>query len=154
MIGGAGQTSTFDAVRRAGPGDAAAPTSPLVRQALADVYTRERILKFLGMRMQTAIMHKRGTPPDPSVLKNFFTQSLSKRVELAVDLEGAGGMLADKRRHPGRLLAEAVHGAVLVPHRRRHQRGAPQHDRRAGPRPPAPSPAPTRTSPGASPPQS
>jgi alkylation response protein AidB-like acyl-CoA dehydrogenase len=68
---------------------------PIVRQALADVYTRERILKFLGMRMQTAIMHKRGTPPDPSVLKNFFTQSLSKRVELAVDLEGAGGMLAD-----------------------------------------------------------
>ena len=69
---------------------------PMVRQALADVYTRERILKFLGMRMQTAIMHKRGTPPDPSVLKNFFTQSLSKRVELAVELEGAGGMLADK----------------------------------------------------------
>jgi alkylation response protein AidB-like acyl-CoA dehydrogenase len=95
MIGGAGQTSTFDAVvalaRECGRTD-----EPLVRQRLADVYTRERILKFLGMRMQTAIMHKRGTPPDPSVLKNFFTQSLSKRVELAVELEGAGGMLADK----------------------------------------------------------
>jgi alkylation response protein AidB-like acyl-CoA dehydrogenase len=94
MIGGAGQTSTFDAIvalaREVGRTD-----EPLVRQALADVYTRERILKFLGMRMQTAIMHKRGTPPDPSVLKNFFTQSLSKRVELAVDLEGAGGMLAE-----------------------------------------------------------
>jgi len=94
MIGGAGQTSTFDAIvalaREMGRTD-----EPLVRQALADVYSRERILKFLGMRMQTAIMHKRGTPPDPSVLKNFFTQSLSKRVELAVDLEGAGGMLAD-----------------------------------------------------------
>jgi len=67
---------------------------PIVRQALADVYTRERILKFLGMRTQTVIMHKRGTPPDPSVIKNFFTQSLSKRVELAVELEGAAGMLA------------------------------------------------------------
>ena len=94
MISGAGQTSTFDAVlelaRACGRTD-----DPIVRQQLAEVFTRERILTFLQWRMQTAIMHKRGTPPDPSVLKNFFTQSLSKRVELAVNLEGAGGMLAD-----------------------------------------------------------
>lgn len=93
MIGGAGQTSTFDAVlalaRACGRTD-----EPLVRQRLADVYARERILKFLGMRMQTAVMHKRGTPPDPSVLKCFFAESLSRRVELAVELEGAAGMLA------------------------------------------------------------
>ncbi len=94
MIGGAGQTSTFDAIVSLAR-ELDRTDEPMVRQALADVYTRERILKFLGMRMQTAIMHKRGTPPDPSVLKNFFTQSLSKRVELAVALEGAGGMLAD-----------------------------------------------------------
>lgn len=93
MIGGAGQTSTFEAVlslaRACGRTD-----DPLIRQRLADVYTSERILKFLGQRTQTAIMHKRGTPPDPSVIKNFFTAALSKRVELAVELEGAGGMLA------------------------------------------------------------
>jgi alkylation response protein AidB-like acyl-CoA dehydrogenase len=93
MIGGAGQTTTFQAVlelaRACGrTGD------PIVRQGLADVYTRERILKFHQMRMQTAIMHRRGSPPDPSVLKNFFTQSLSKRVDLAIALEGAHGMLA------------------------------------------------------------
>ena len=117
------------------PGRSGATDDPIVRQRLADVYTRERILKFLGMRMQTAIMHKRGTPPDPSVLKNFFTPSLSKRVELAVELEGAGGMLADADAPAGRLLADAGDGPVLVPHRRRHQRGAPQHDRRAGARP-------------------
>ncbi|MBI2705992.1 MAG: acyl-CoA dehydrogenase family protein [Actinobacteria bacterium] len=95
MIGGAGQSSTFDAVlalaRECGrTGD------PEIRLALADVYLRERILKFHQYRMQTAIMHKRGTPPDPSVLKNFFTQSLSKRVELAIALQGAAGMLAGK----------------------------------------------------------
>ena len=44
--------------------------------------------------MQTAIMHRRGTPPDPSVLKNAFTRALRRRVELAVAIEGAGGMLA------------------------------------------------------------
>ncbi len=95
MISGAGQTSNFHAVlelaRQCGRTD-----DPVIRQGLADVYTRERILKFFAMRMQTAMMHKRGTPPDPSVLKNFFTQSLSKRVELAVELEGAAGMLAGR----------------------------------------------------------
>jgi alkylation response protein AidB-like acyl-CoA dehydrogenase len=93
MIGGAGQTSTFVALlalaRECGrTGD------PLVRQALADVYARERILKFHGMRMQTAVIHKKGIPPDPSVMKNFFAQSLSQRVELALTIEGADGMLA------------------------------------------------------------
>lgn len=93
MIGGAGLASGFSALlalaHQCGRTD-----EPLVRQALADVYLRERILKFLGLRTQTVIMHKRGVPPDPSVIKNFFTQSLSRRVELAVNLEGAAGMLA------------------------------------------------------------
>ena len=93
MIGGAGQTSTFDAVlglaRSLGRTD-----DPVVRQGLAEVYTYERLLKFLSWRMQTAIMHKRGTPPDPSVLKNLFTAALSRRTELAVALEGPAGMLA------------------------------------------------------------
>jgi alkylation response protein AidB-like acyl-CoA dehydrogenase len=93
MISGAGLTSGFDAVVALAR-QCARTEDPLVRQGLADVYIRERILKFHAMRMQTAIMHRRGTPPDPSVMKNFFTQSLAKRVELAVGLEGAGGMLA------------------------------------------------------------
>jgi len=95
MIGGAGQSSTFDAVLALARG-CGRTEDPFIRQQLADVYTRERILKFLSLRMQTAIMHKRGTPPDPSVLKNFFTQSLARRVELAVQIEGAAGMLAGK----------------------------------------------------------
>lgn len=93
MIGGAGLTSGFSALLALAQ-QCGRTGEPLVRQALADVYSRERILKFLGMRTQTVIMHKRGSAPDPSVIKNFFTQSLSKRVELAVDLEGAAGMLA------------------------------------------------------------
>jgi alkylation response protein AidB-like acyl-CoA dehydrogenase len=93
MIGGGGQASTFDAVvalaRAEGrTGDVA------VRQRLARVYTHKRLLKFLSWRMQTAMLHGRGAPPDPSVLKNLFTRALSERVELAVDLEGAAGMLA------------------------------------------------------------
>jgi alkylation response protein AidB-like acyl-CoA dehydrogenase len=41
---------------------------PVVRQGLADVYSRERMLQWLGLRMQTFVMHRRGTPPDPSVM--------------------------------------------------------------------------------------
>ncbi len=93
MIGGSGQTSNFQAVLALAR-ECGRTTDPLVRQRLADVYARERILKFHQMRMQTAIMHRRGNPPDPSVLKNFFTASLARRVDLAVELLGAGGMLA------------------------------------------------------------
>jgi len=93
MIGGAGQTSTFEAVLELARSQGRT-TEPVIRQQLAEVYTRQRILTFLQWRMQTAIMHKRGTPPDPSVLKNAFTGALSQRVELAVELEGAAGMLS------------------------------------------------------------
>jgi alkylation response protein AidB-like acyl-CoA dehydrogenase len=95
MIGGAGQTSTYEAVIELARA-CHRTQEPVIRQRLADVYTRERILSFLQWRMQTAIMHKRGVPPDPSVLKNAFTTALSRRVELAVELEGAAGMLADE----------------------------------------------------------
>jgi len=93
MISGGSQSTTFESVVTLAR-ECGRTNDPLVRQRLADVYSRERIIKFLGMRAQTAVMNKRGAPPDPSVMKNFFTQSLSRRVELAVDLEGASGMLA------------------------------------------------------------
>ncbi len=92
MISGSGQSGSFQAVleiaRACGATD-----DPLIRRRLADVYLRERILKFMGMRMQTAILHRNIRPPDPSVLKNFFAESWARRANLAVDLQGATGML-------------------------------------------------------------
>lgn len=109
MIGGAGQTSTFAAVlalaRACGRTD-----DRLVRQALADVHVRERILRFHQMRMQTVVMQGKGIPVDPSVLKNFFTAALSRRVELAVGLEGAAGMLADDDAPQGGFWQKQVMG--------------------------------------------
>jgi len=94
MIGGAGASSGFAGIvalaQKLGVTD-----DPVIRQRLADVWMRERILKFLGWRMQTAILHRSIRPPDPSVLKNFFVDALSRRVELAVDLQGATGMLLE-----------------------------------------------------------
>jgi acyl-CoA dehydrogenase len=67
----------------------------VVRQGLADVYTREQIMRYLQYRMQTAITRRNTVPPDPSILKNFYTQSLARKVDLALEIEGPGGMLWD-----------------------------------------------------------
>ncbi|MCB1257085.1 MAG: acyl-CoA dehydrogenase family protein [Microthrixaceae bacterium] len=94
MISGAGQASGYAAVlstaRRVGRIE-----DPIVRDALARVYSNELILKWMGWRTQTAVMTGRlELALHGSLLKNFFTRSLSHRVGLAVDLEGAEGMLS------------------------------------------------------------
>ena len=93
MISGAGQATTFAAVlstaRRCGrDGD------PLVRQELARVWSDEHILKWMGWRTQTAVMTgRRELALHGSLLKNFFTRALKRRVELGLSVEGAEGML-------------------------------------------------------------
>jgi acyl-CoA dehydrogenase len=93
MISGAGQATTFHAVaataRRVGR-----TGEPLVRQELARVWTHEQLLRYLQLRMQTAVMTgRRELAVHGSLLKNLFTRALSHRVDLAVDLQGAEGML-------------------------------------------------------------
>ena len=89
MISGAGQATNFGAVlstcrRLDRTGD------PLVRQELAKVFTDEQIMKWMSMRTQTAVMTgRKELALHGSLLKNFFT----RRVNLAVDVEGAEGML-------------------------------------------------------------
>jgi acyl-CoA dehydrogenase len=93
MISGAGQATNFGAVlstcRRVDrTGD------PLVRQELAKIFTDEQIMKWMSMRSQTAVMTgRRELALHGSLLKNFFTRALTRRVNLAVDVEGAEGML-------------------------------------------------------------
>jgi acyl-CoA dehydrogenase len=93
MIGGAGQATTWVNViataRRTGrSGD------PVARQELAKVWANEQILRYLQMRMQTAVMTGRmELAVHGSLLKNAFTRALAHRVTLALDLEGAEGTL-------------------------------------------------------------
>jgi alkylation response protein AidB-like acyl-CoA dehydrogenase len=93
MIGGAGQATTFASVlstaRRCGRTD-----DPIVRGELARVWSNEQILRYLQMRMQTAVMTgRRDVAVHGSLLKNFFTRALSHRVTLGLDVEGAEGLL-------------------------------------------------------------
>ena len=92
MIGSGRGAASFDALRTLA-GEVGRTDDPIIRQRLADVYARERMQDFLGMRMQTFVMHGRGTPPDPSVLKNFNTASNAIKADLGLDLQLAGGML-------------------------------------------------------------
>ncbi|HTN99470.1 MAG TPA: acyl-CoA dehydrogenase family protein [Microthrixaceae bacterium] len=101
MISGAGQATTYAAVlstarRKGRTGD------PIVRQDLATVWSNEQILKWMGWRTQTAVMTGRlELALHGSLLKNFFTRSLSHRVNLALDLEGAEGMLQHEAEGDG-----------------------------------------------------
>jgi acyl-CoA dehydrogenase len=101
MISGAGQASTFVAVR--GTAERLGRTDePLVRQELAKVWSNEQLLRFLQMRMQTAVVTgRREVAVHGSLLKNLFTRTLAHRVTLAVDLMGAEGMLWDDAEGDG-----------------------------------------------------
>jgi alkylation response protein AidB-like acyl-CoA dehydrogenase len=95
VISGAGQATTYSAVlataRRVGRTD-----DPVVRQGLAQVYSDELILRWMGWRTQTAVMTGRyELMLHGSLLKNFFTRSLTRRVGLGLDVEGPEGMLDD-----------------------------------------------------------
>lgn len=93
MIGsGGGGSNGFEGVldlaRRYGR-----TSDPVIRQKLADTYARERMLQLLGLRMQSFILNGRGNPPDPSVMKNFSVGAAERRYDLALEIEGADGML-------------------------------------------------------------
>jgi alkylation response protein AidB-like acyl-CoA dehydrogenase len=93
MIGsGQGGASSFDALlataREFGRTD-----ETVIRERLADIYARERMLQLMGLRMQSFILNGRGNPPDPSVMKNFMVQSAERKYDLAMEIEGAAGML-------------------------------------------------------------
>jgi len=108
MIGsGAGGSNGFEGVlglaRKYGRTE-----DPEIRLRLADAYARERMLQLLGLRMQSFILNGRGNPPDPSVMKNFMVQAAEKRYDLALELEGADGML-DKADAPQNGFWQSVH---------------------------------------------
>ena len=133
MISGAGQATGFAAVlntaRRLGRTD-----DPLVRQELAKVHTNELILKWMGWRTQTAVMTgRKELALHGSLLKNFFTRSLAHRVDLAVDLEGAEGMLWHDAEGDGFWQYQCLN-QFASRHRGWHRGGAPQQPGRAGAR--------------------
>jgi alkylation response protein AidB-like acyl-CoA dehydrogenase len=63
---------------------------PLVRQCLARAYTREAILRFLNLRVKSAVRI------DGSILKVLWSETRRERAGAAVALLGAAGALVDE----------------------------------------------------------
>jgi alkylation response protein AidB-like acyl-CoA dehydrogenase len=66
---------------------------PLARQALAETYTRFEILRYLGLRVQTAISRGETPGPESSVLKLAFSRHVAANGDLVLALEGVRGTL-------------------------------------------------------------
>ena len=93
MIGGSG-SSTFSnllllAQRFARNDD------PVVRQRLADYYTRERALGLLADRIMGAVRRRERPQVDPSILKLFIAVNRAVAGDLAAAIAGPAGLLQD-----------------------------------------------------------
>jgi alkylation response protein AidB-like acyl-CoA dehydrogenase len=93
LIGGTGERFTIgqvlDLARRCG-----GCSDPLIRQHLADFYTRLELLRYMNYRVQTALSKGRLPGPEASTTKLFVSQHMNLTGELFMELLGAKGMLA------------------------------------------------------------
>jgi len=87
-------------------------TDPLMRQRLADLYTKSRIQKFSSMRTLTAALKGQVPGPEGSIGKLFGGRMMTEMGELAIDLVGVGAVARgddDYRWHQTLLGAPAAH---------------------------------------------
>lgn len=72
-------------------------SDPLVRQRLAAAHSRVEIMRFSGLRTLSAIAERRDPGPAASINKMFWSEYQRGLGELAVELLGPAGSLADGR---------------------------------------------------------
>jgi alkylation response protein AidB-like acyl-CoA dehydrogenase len=93
MIGGGGSGVGFanilDLARETGRTD-----EPVMRQRLAESYTRFEILKWLAQRSRAAAARGKVVGPEASVMKLLMSIRVARDGDLVLALEGPGGMLA------------------------------------------------------------
>jgi alkylation response protein AidB-like acyl-CoA dehydrogenase len=92
LIGGAGAQMTpemlIDLARRTGQ-----DRDPVIRQGLAEFFTRVQLLKYMNYRVQTAMSQGRMPGPEAATTKLFISQHQTLTGELLLSMLGAGGML-------------------------------------------------------------
>jgi alkylation response protein AidB-like acyl-CoA dehydrogenase len=64
-----------------------------LRDAIAATYIRLELLRYLGLRVQTAIRHGRQPGPESSVMKLAYSRHVAATADLVLALEGPAGML-------------------------------------------------------------
>ncbi|MEY2397987.1 MAG: hypothetical protein QOJ00_1161 [Actinomycetota bacterium] len=88
-MGGAGFSAMLDLVRKCGRTD-----DPVVRQELAEAFTRFEILRYIGYRIQTALTQGRMPGPEGSILKVLYSRHVARNGDLGLAVQGAAGMLS------------------------------------------------------------
>ena len=68
---------------------------PVVRQRLAWAYSNVEILRFYGLRMLTQVLGHGALGPESSINKILWSELFQKLTELALDLLGADGLVAE-----------------------------------------------------------
>jgi alkylation response protein AidB-like acyl-CoA dehydrogenase len=66
---------------------------PLVRQDLAWAYTQVEIMRFAGLRTLATLAAKKEPGPEASINKLFWSEYHKRFGEIAINLEGADGMI-------------------------------------------------------------
>jgi alkylation response protein AidB-like acyl-CoA dehydrogenase len=61
---------------------------PLVRQGLASAYTRERLLRLMGERIQAAVRRRELPPIDPAIIKLYIAENRARTGSLAMAIAG------------------------------------------------------------------
>jgi alkylation response protein AidB-like acyl-CoA dehydrogenase len=69
-------------------------SNPVARQALTHAYVRLQLLRYLGLRVQTALSQGRAPGPESSVLKLAYSRHVAATSDLVLALEGVGGTLS------------------------------------------------------------
>ena len=92
-IGGSSQGISFDEIADHARGAGVAGDRN-VRQQLAATYTRFQLIRYLSLRVQTAISRGEQPGPESSILKLSYSQHLEALGNLGVAIAGAAGMLS------------------------------------------------------------
>ena len=102
---------------------------PVIRQGLADVYIRQRIMGFIGQRTRAALKSGKAPGPEGSIAKLAGALLVASIVgpRCRHRRRGCAGVAA-RRSQVAALGGGGAVGAVVA-HRRRYGRGAAQHHR-------------------------
>ena len=95
--GGGGRGDDFSHVRELAR-ERGRTTDPVIRQRLAAIYTQMKVISFLGLRMRTRASQGTQPGPESALMKIARSRGQTMVANLALDLEGASGMLADGTR--------------------------------------------------------
>ncbi len=89
---GSGDGLRFEHLRRL-VAETGAGSDPRVRQEVADAFIRFELLRYLGLRAQTAVSQGRPPGAESSVMKLAFSRHVATTADLVLALEGAAGTL-------------------------------------------------------------